>query len=173
MPINRAPFNALVDDDGSNSLGTPWNKAAIAGVILDPVDAALTQAWQTVPFSAANFSAAAPLVWTVGSAAVIRNRYTLSGKILFWSIYLSWFSGGNVLSGSAGPALYLTLPAGLSGQAQSVTIDFTAGIAGIPASAGLYGSPNNTRLELSKSVGGNFAVTDVPGMNFNIWIETT
>jgi len=41
MAINRAPFNALVDDDGSNLLGTPWNKAAIAGVILDPVDAAL------------------------------------------------------------------------------------------------------------------------------------
>jgi len=41
MAINRAPFNALVDDDGSNLVGTVWNKAAIAGVVLDPVDAAL------------------------------------------------------------------------------------------------------------------------------------
>jgi len=43
VPINRAPFTALVDDDGSNSLGTPWNKAAIHGVLLDPIDAA--RAW--------------------------------------------------------------------------------------------------------------------------------
>jgi hypothetical protein len=40
--INRAPFNALIDDDGSNSLGTVWNKNQIKVVILDPVDAALT-----------------------------------------------------------------------------------------------------------------------------------
>ena len=41
MAINRVPFNALVDDDGSNTKGTPWNKQAIKDVILDPVDAAL------------------------------------------------------------------------------------------------------------------------------------
>ena len=40
MPINRTPFNALVDDDGTNTVGSIWNKAAIAGVILDPADAA-------------------------------------------------------------------------------------------------------------------------------------
>jgi hypothetical protein len=39
MPINRAPFNALVDDDGSNTIGTPWNKQAIKDVLLDPIDA--------------------------------------------------------------------------------------------------------------------------------------
>jgi hypothetical protein len=41
MAINRGPFNALVDDDGTGTTGTPWNKAQIAGVILDPVDAAI------------------------------------------------------------------------------------------------------------------------------------
>lgn len=41
MAINRTPFNALIDDDGSGTTGTPWNKARIAGVILDPVDASL------------------------------------------------------------------------------------------------------------------------------------
>jgi hypothetical protein len=39
--INRGPWAALVDDDGSNTIGTPWNKQAIKDVILDPVDAAL------------------------------------------------------------------------------------------------------------------------------------
>jgi hypothetical protein len=41
MSINRGPFNALVDDDGTNTVGSIWNKAAIKDVILDPVDAAL------------------------------------------------------------------------------------------------------------------------------------
>jgi hypothetical protein len=40
MAINRAPFNALVDDDGSNTVGSVWNKNAIKTVILDPADVA-------------------------------------------------------------------------------------------------------------------------------------
>lgn len=44
MPINRAPFNALVDDDGSGTTGTPWNKSQIAGVLLDPIDGMWTNA---------------------------------------------------------------------------------------------------------------------------------
>jgi hypothetical protein len=40
MAIDRGPWNALVDDDGSNLTGSIWNKAAIKTVILDPADAA-------------------------------------------------------------------------------------------------------------------------------------
>jgi len=54
-PINRAPFNALADDDGSNTTGSPWNKAAIDGVLLTPIDAA--RAWTQAGFT----SAGAPL----------------------------------------------------------------------------------------------------------------
>jgi hypothetical protein len=39
--INRAPFDATVDDDGSGTTGTVWNKAQIQGVLLDPTDAAI------------------------------------------------------------------------------------------------------------------------------------
>jgi len=39
MAINRAPWTALVDDDGSNLVGSVWNKAAIKTVLLDPIDA--------------------------------------------------------------------------------------------------------------------------------------
>lgn len=42
--INRAPWNALVDDSGNNLDGTPWNKAAIKSVLLDPIDVALADA---------------------------------------------------------------------------------------------------------------------------------
>jgi len=38
MAIDRGPWNALVDDDGSNLVGTIWNKDAIKTVLLDPID---------------------------------------------------------------------------------------------------------------------------------------
>lgn len=41
MAIDRGPWNALVDDDGSNLVGSIWNKAAIKTVLLDPIDVAL------------------------------------------------------------------------------------------------------------------------------------
>jgi len=40
MAINRAWFDALVDDTGTGTTGTVWNKAAIAG-LLDAIDAML------------------------------------------------------------------------------------------------------------------------------------
>lgn len=39
--INRAPWNALIDDSGQNLDGTPWTKAQIKAVLLDPIDVAL------------------------------------------------------------------------------------------------------------------------------------
>ena len=47
MAIDRTPFNALVDDDGSNLVGTIWNKAAIQGVLLDPIDTAILPLYGT------------------------------------------------------------------------------------------------------------------------------
>lgn len=44
MPIDRGPFNALVDDDGSNTTGTIWQKTAIQISLLDPIDSAI---WET------------------------------------------------------------------------------------------------------------------------------
>ena len=41
MAIPRTAYNALVDSDGSPTSGSPWDKAAILGVLLDPIDAAL------------------------------------------------------------------------------------------------------------------------------------
>jgi len=41
MAIDRGPWNALIDDDGSNLVGTVWNKDKIKTVLLDPTDAAI------------------------------------------------------------------------------------------------------------------------------------
>ena len=46
--INRAPWTALVDDDGSNLTGSIWNKAAIKDVLLDPIDVAIAPTYGTL-----------------------------------------------------------------------------------------------------------------------------
>jgi len=173
MAIDRGPWNALVDDDGSNLVGTVWNKAAIKTVILDPVDAAFG-IWADVPFSAANFAGLAPMVWTVGAPAVLVNRYALVGHILYWSFYLSWFSGSNVLSGSPSAQLKMTIPAARTAYGtQRQMIDTAAGVAGVAAAAGLMGEFSGTTLTISKSAGGNFALSDVPGMITTVMCEVT
>jgi hypothetical protein len=49
ITINRNPWTALIDDSGQNLDGSLWDKAAIKGVLLDPIDAALA----AVPVDAA------------------------------------------------------------------------------------------------------------------------
>ena len=84
MPINRAPFNALVDDTGDGLSGSVWNKAAIQGVLLDPIDAAIVSGWQAVPFDVANF-------WSgVGAGYVLANAYVIvDGRTLLWQLNLA------------------------------------------------------------------------------------
>jgi hypothetical protein len=91
MAIDRGPWNALVDDDGSNLVGTVWNKDKIKTVILDPTDAAITAAvapigtmgtWTAVPFNAANF----PSTPTITAGMVLMNDYTVIGKTFIWTI---------------------------------------------------------------------------------------
>jgi hypothetical protein len=49
MAINRGPWNALIDDDGSNLVGSVWNKDAIKTVILDPTDVEIAAAIAAIP----------------------------------------------------------------------------------------------------------------------------
>jgi len=165
MPINRAPFNALVDDSGNGTSGSIWNKAAIQNVLLDPIDAIPT--FQNVPFSAGNFGAASPMVWTVGAGALIDNRYAVIGKsVLIWSFYISWFSGSNVLSGSPTAQLFMTIPGGKAGASTTIlALDYCAGIVGVNQMAGLQVSPSGGGyITISKANGSNYALSDIPGM---------
>lgn len=121
--------------------------------------------FSTISFSAGNFSGQSPMTWTIGSGAVIKNAYTAVGNLIFWTLYVSWFSGSNALSGTASNRLNLTVPGGLTitgSQAQPVT--FCAGIAGVPNMNGLYALLNGTNFEIYKYDNSNFALTDVPGL---------
>ena len=67
--INRVPFNALVDDAGTGTTGTPWNKQAIKDVLLDPIDAAIKPTYGT--WTPTDRSGAG-LVFTLGPATWAR-----------------------------------------------------------------------------------------------------
>jgi Collagen triple helix repeat (20 copies) len=128
--------------------------------------------WVNEPFSAAKFSALAPMTWTVGSAAIIRNRYTLIGKTMHWSLYISWFSGGNVLGGTPSNVLKIALPGGLNSSGQQYKIiDYNAGITGVPAAVGLLAAINPDGLEISKVDSSNYLLSDTPGMIFTVTLE--
>ena len=168
MAITRTPIH---DDDGSGTTGTILDNAW-KQEFYNQIDAAIPSgAWVDVPFTAANFSGGSGLIWTVGSGAIIRNRYALIGKTMFWSFYISWFSGGNVLSGTPGPVLNITIPGGWQAPApQSIAIDFCAGIAGLPSLGGLYGGTTGFSLAINRLTG-NFALTDIPGIVANLTFE--
>jgi hypothetical protein len=54
MAIDRTNFNALVDDDGSNTVGTLWIKDKVKTVVLDPIDAALATVQTTTSTGTVN-----------------------------------------------------------------------------------------------------------------------
>ena len=107
MGINRGPWNALVDDDGSNLTGSIWNKAAIQTVLLDPIDAATGATPVHQAHHPTLYSASGAGTWTVTIAEQLTlTHVTLSGRTLF----LSWYLNGGTIAG-APVWLYLNIPA--------------------------------------------------------------
>ena len=47
VTIDRTNYNALVDDDGTNTKGTPWSKNQVKIVLMDPIDGALAKVMPT------------------------------------------------------------------------------------------------------------------------------
>jgi hypothetical protein len=43
VTIDRTNYNALIDDDGTNTKGTPWSKNQVKIVLMDPIDGALAK----------------------------------------------------------------------------------------------------------------------------------
>ena len=121
-------IEALTDSFAALQSGCYFTRAgdfAAGGALLERGRSTPMGQWVDVPFSASNFSASSGGTWTVGSAAVIVNRYTLIGKTCLWNLYISWFSGANVASGT--PASFqIALPAGL---ASAATTDLPVGYA--------------------------------------------
>jgi len=106
MAIDRTPWNALVDDDGSNLVGTVWNKDKIKTVILDPTDAAIAPYWSFVPFSAANFTSSS-CTWTVAAGNISHLYWVLNGR----TVSVVFRITGNMTLSAAATSLTIKLPA--------------------------------------------------------------
>lgn len=149
MAIDRGPWNALVDDDGSNLVGSVWNKAAIKTVILDPVDAAFTAVWQAYAVQWQT-NAGYPAI----GDGVLEGRYALDGKTCHVTIYVQF---GSTTTPGAGAYYSWSLPfparsmnglagfsvahnaAGGSGQAPGITYPLsTSVVIGVATNGGLF-----------------------------------
>ena len=92
MAINRGPWNALIDDDGSNLIGSIWNKTAIKDVLLDPIDAMI--ATGAVTFTDASGAGLAITTYT--------GRYWKFDKLIVISGHLGYPATANGNSASIG-----------------------------------------------------------------------
>jgi len=95
MPINRGPWNALVDDDGSNLVGSIWNKAAIKTVLLDPTDAFVSNGGTWAPWAVSWVANAGGQ--SLGNGT-LTGRYTLTGNIV--TVALALLFGSTTVAGT-------------------------------------------------------------------------
>jgi hypothetical protein len=109
--------------------------------------------WLDQPFNAADYGASAGATWTLGLAAILRNRYTIIQKTLIWNFYVSWFSGSNNLIG-APSTLTIKLPGNCTcpGNIIMPTAYNIDGGARVDVDA----SPNGATCSFTKRNGSNF-----------------
>ncbi len=69
--------------------------------------------WQDVAFSAGDYTGTGGGTWTVGAGAVVKSRYTLVGKTMMWSMYISWFAAASTVAGVV-TALNVAIPGGFT-----------------------------------------------------------
>jgi hypothetical protein len=106
MGMDRGPWNALIDDDGSGLVGSIWNKAQIKSVILDPADAAFAAVlgnWTPVDASGAGLTFAinggTPRYWKIDKfvAVVASLNYPVTASNLGAKIGGLPFTNGPVV----------------------------------------------------------------------------
>lgn len=118
MAIDRTNFNALIDDDGSGTKGSVWNKSAIDQVVLTPVQNELDAlgpigVYADVPFSAINYGN-----MTVGAGNVITHSFAVTHKVMTLTVRLD-----NVTATGAS-SLVVLLPIGYVSTRSSIGAAF-------------------------------------------------
>jgi hypothetical protein len=119
MPIDPAFVAGLVDDDGSNTVDTLWNKAKVAALVT-AIDAAIAAGavlpWTAVAYSALNFNGNGAMTWTVDAGDIFVCRYGVLGKLLIVNIDILTSSVGGTLN----YALQFKIPGGYVAAANAV-----------------------------------------------------
>lgn len=149
MAINRAPWTALVDDDGTGKTGSIWNKAAIAGTLLDPIDA-LVGGWNDIPFDPAMFSASTG-TWVPNAAAFVTCRYALINKLI--AIQLDISAGAHTISASP-IFLYVTMPLAVPPTANQFGLPFSYYLPGAVGTGVLQMTAGQRKIELLRDIAG-------------------
>lgn len=153
MSLDLGWYNGLVDDDGTGTTGTVWNKAAL-GSLFGVINWRVRD-WVTVPFNAANFYGGGSQTWTVDAGDVGANRYAVCGAVAVWEVVVS----SSTVGGTPNPYLWLNLPSGLTAlsathyQPVGFCIDNGAQIQAVVQ----VGS--GTALAVSRLLGGNWAAS--------------
>jgi hypothetical protein len=136
MPINRAPFNLLVDDDGTNTVGTVWGKQDIKDVILDPVDAFVSNGgtWSTYTPAWGGNDGVQPVLGN----GTLSGRYVQIGK---WIDVVMVLQAGSTTTFGTSTYWVFTLPFTPRVVASLTETHFRAGLlngagAGYPAATG-------------------------------------
>jgi len=129
MPINRSWFNALVDDTGTGTTGTVWDKAAIAG-LLDAIDGIfeMNKPWTPVlQFGGASTG------WVINVAGA---RYARADSLILVEAQLTIGTVGS----AAGIATIVGLPYPAATETSPLaTIDPASGLAALTgATLGVY-----------------------------------
>lgn len=143
--VDRTAYNALIDDSGSGTDGSVWDKADVND-ILNAIDALFSSAtglkcggpllernrtanvgeWTSVAYNAANFTASAG-TWTVGATDQLTFKYMLVGKTLFVTFAF------DATSTSAGMGTNLRIP--IPGGFVSANTQDNLNVRGIDAGA--------------------------------------
>jgi hypothetical protein len=123
MAIDRGPWSALIDDDGSNLVGTVWNKDTIKTVLLDPIDAQITAGtWTPTDASGAGlvFAQVAARYWKLDKFVIVQGGLTypatanaLQAKIGGLPVANGPVTGGLYVS-YTGMAVQMMLPAAVA-----------------------------------------------------------
>jgi len=152
MAIDRGPWNALVDDDGSNLVGTVWNKDKIKTVILDPTDAAIAAVptgptppvWTDIPYAAGNFSALGG-TWAPTAGQQLTFAWRRDGNLLIVLLYMA----GATVTG-APTVLYVTVPLAVTWRNYAVGF---VNIGGTIAHTALYQTtPGLNRVDIFRDL---------------------
>jgi hypothetical protein len=166
ITIDRTNYNALVDDDGTNTKGTPWSKNQVKIVLMDPIDVALAK---LVPVTGGTNVVFGPGPGVQSPAAVAQFNISGTAPLVFQSTDAGAQANNKTWDVLAGP-LSLTFRAvtdGYTGAGNWLVVTRTTGNAGIA----------NVNLPENVSVGGVLTVAgygthqmSASGANGNVFI---
>src|SRR5262245_38261688 len=87
----------LARDPSDPTFGATW----VGPPVIPTPPPCLVGAWEPIAFNSSYFFASGGGgSWVVDSAAVLNNRRQRIGNTVIWSLYVSWFSGTNVIGGT-------------------------------------------------------------------------